>query len=82
VVHYFHMPPLRTEIAINGDALRAFRELQGRSVRGLAQEAGVDYSYLSKLERGVKANASPETAQALADVLVVPLTAITTKRVA
>jgi len=38
-----------------GERLRELREKRGESTRSLAQVAGMSYTYLSDLERGVKA---------------------------
>ena len=39
--------------------LRAVREAQGRSLRSVAREAGVDPSYLSRVERGLRRPSVP-----------------------
>lgn len=37
-----------------GSRLRAAREIQGRGLRDVAREAGVDHAYLSRVERGLQ----------------------------
>lgn len=37
-----------------GTRLRSVREAQGRSVRSLAREAGIDPTHLSRIERGLR----------------------------
>jgi transcriptional regulator with XRE-family HTH domain len=54
-----------------GTHLRALRKEKGLSVRALAKQAGLDHSYLSRLERGKEGTYLPseESVQALARAL-------------
>ena len=63
------MSLLRREL---GAALRRRRELQHRTLRAVAAEAGVSLGYLSEVERGVK-EASSELLAAICRALAVSL---------
>jgi transcriptional regulator with XRE-family HTH domain len=63
-------------LTTNGAALRAIREAKGWGLRKLASQAGVSHSHLSNMEAGRK-QGSPEVLRGLADLLDVPLAAIT-----
>lgn|SRR5262249_8854617 len=52
-----------------GDHVRSLREAKGLSIRGLAATAGVDFSWLSRLERGLIASPDPRSLYRLARVL-------------
>lgn len=52
-----------------GDLLRVLRERQGLSLRHVAERAGVDHSYIYRLETGKKTDPSLEVLEALARVL-------------
>ena len=45
------------------------RERQGLSIRGLAEQADVDATWVSRLERGIYAKPDPRLIRALADAL-------------
>lgn len=45
---------MHTETSSTAARLRRTREAQGRSLRSVAREAGVDPSNLSRIERGVQ----------------------------
>jgi len=62
--------------AINPHALREMRRLVGISQRELSRRAGLHPKSLGNIEAG-KHSVSPETQRKLADVLGVPLDAIT-----
>lgn len=51
-----------------GDMLRMFRERVGLSQRALAEKAGIDTSYISRIERGER-NATRSIALQLAEIL-------------
>lgn len=55
-----------------GQRLRALRLEKGISMRGLAKEADIEYSQLSKIERGV-INTTISTVYALALALDIPV---------
>lgn len=61
---------------INGTSLRAIRERSGWTVTGLAAAVDIGRSHLSNVEAG-RRQLSPSKALAIADVLGVPLAAIT-----
>ena len=50
-----------------GERLRSFRTQQGRSLRDIARQAGVNSGYLSQLERGAVAHPSAPVLERLAD---------------
>ncbi|MEV5710077.1 helix-turn-helix transcriptional regulator [Actinoallomurus sp. NPDC052274] len=53
---------------VSGQEVRSLREARGKSVRQLAEEAGISADYLYKIERGAKnpsATATGRLAQAL-----------------
>jgi len=55
-----------------GQQLRRLREARGISMRGLAKDADIEYSQLSKIERGV-VNTTISTVLALARTLDIPV---------
>lgn len=55
-----------------GQQLRKLRLGKGISMRGLAKEADIEYSQLSKIERGV-INTTISTVYALAQALDIPV---------
>ncbi|RTL55979.1 MAG: XRE family transcriptional regulator [Sphingobacteriales bacterium] len=55
-----------------GQQLRKLREGKGISMRGLAADAEIEYSQLSKIERGV-INTTISTVYALAQALDIPV---------
>ena len=55
-----------------GMRLRELRTEKGISMRGLAKEADIEYSQLSKIERGV-INTTISTVYALAQALDIPV---------
>lgn len=61
---------------INGSSLRAIRERTGWTVTGLAAATGIGRSHLSNVEAG-RRQLSAGKARTVADVLGVPLAAIT-----
>lgn len=63
---------------INGHAVRAIRLAAGDSQVVLATRAGLDHSYVSRLERGQRCYPAPRITKALADALGVPMAAILT----
>lgn len=68
----------RTTRVINGAAVRAIREPLGIQQDDLAARVGISASYLSRIETGVEKPGLNPTARKIADVLGVPLAAITT----
>ena len=52
-----------------GDRLRTLRHQKGLNQRELADEVGVDFTYLSKIETGKMSPPSQDTIRKLADVL-------------
>jgi transcriptional regulator with XRE-family HTH domain len=52
-----------------GSKIRALRTRRGLSVRGLAAAAGVDATWVSRLERGKYDSPDPRLLRGLADVL-------------
>ncbi len=60
---------------VNGESIKAFRIIRGRSMRDLATAAGIDVAHLSRVENGLK-GATDETIQRLADALDVPVGSI------
>ncbi|MEU1805871.1 helix-turn-helix transcriptional regulator [Streptomyces sp. NPDC019937] len=63
----------------NGTAIRAIREAQRLSIRGLALRTGLNRGYLSRLERGHIRESADHKVRAIAAVLDVPVDAITHK---
>ncbi|MET9704897.1 helix-turn-helix domain-containing protein [Streptomyces griseus] len=61
---------------LHGPALKAIREAQGLSLRGLQDATGIDRRSLSRLERDEVDAIEAEWADALAGALGVPLAAI------
>lgn len=61
---------------INGHAVRALRVAQGFSQVSLAAAAGLDHSYLSRIERAQRCHPAPTVTKGLADALGVPMVAI------
>jgi transcriptional regulator with XRE-family HTH domain len=61
---------------INGHAVRALRIAQGLSQVSLSRQAGLDHSYLSRIERAQRCHPAPWVTKALADTLGVPMAAI------
>lgn len=55
-----------------GLQLRKLRQAKGISMRGLAKEADIEYSQLSKIERGV-INTTISTVYTLAQALDIPV---------
>ena len=67
------LPPEVSAYMLRGDSLlRATRRWRGISQSDLAEQVGLSQGYLSDLERGRRAG-TPETLQALSDVLGIPL---------
>ena len=60
----------RSQLSLFARNLRRFRQAKGVSQRALADEAGIDRTYVSALERGVY-SASITTIDKLAEVLEV-----------
>lgn len=56
-----------------GEHVRALREAKGISVRGLAAQANVDATWLSRIERGVYSSPDPRHLLRLAKALEVEL---------
>ncbi|NUP46153.1 MAG: helix-turn-helix transcriptional regulator [Catenulispora sp.] len=54
-----------TTIEVDGQAIWAARMQAGIEVKALADAAGVSYSYVRKLERGIRRRMSHETYQRL-----------------
>ncbi len=70
------MPRSNTDIQrAFGAAVRAVREDQGRSQEAFGNDAGLDRTYVSGLERGVR-NPTLTTQLKLAEALGVPLAAL------
>jgi transcriptional regulator with XRE-family HTH domain len=65
-------------LRIDGARVRYHREARGLLLRQLAASAGLDPSYLSRIERGVLACRTLGTVLALARCLDLPLTDLTT----
>jgi HTH-type transcriptional regulator, competence development regulator len=55
-----------------GLRLQQVRELRGRSLRDVAEDAGISASYLQKIERGQVKSPSPNVLYTLAGKLAVP----------
>lgn len=66
---------MKTTRRLNGTALRVIREALGLSARELAARAGIDPSFLSRLERGARQPSAP-VLHGLAAGLGVPIAAI------
>lgn len=60
--------PEMTTAQMLGETIREIRELRGISIRKLAQEAGIHYNYLQRVETG-KENPTAETLVALSAAL-------------
>lgn len=60
----------------NGTAIRAFRQANGVALRTLEKRTGKSRGYLSRLENGQR-DATASTLTVIADVLGVPVGAIT-----
>jgi transcriptional regulator with XRE-family HTH domain len=60
---------------VNSEAVRAFRVLQGRTLRDVADQAGIDNGNLHRIETGLK-TAGDDTIRGLAAALGVPVGAI------
>lgn len=52
-----------------GDTLRTLRELAGKSLKAVAEPAGISAAYLQKLEKGQVTSPSPHVLHRLADQL-------------
>jgi transcriptional regulator with XRE-family HTH domain len=52
-----------------GDYIKGNREQRGLSIRGLARDANVDATWLSKVERGIVASPDPRLLWRVARVL-------------
>jgi transcriptional regulator with XRE-family HTH domain len=63
-------------VRINGEALKALREKDGRTVSELAATAGIDRSHLSNIEAG-RRGVHPKMVGELARILGVPFSALT-----
>src|ERR1700686_5545150 len=55
-----------------GHLLRRARRRQGRSLRTVADLAGIDYLWLSRVERGLFTKPAPERLTKVAEVLSIP----------
>lgn len=64
---------------INGPALKIIRQRSGLSLRALATETNLAFSYIRDLETGRRTNPSDATILALANGLRIPVTAITNR---
>ena len=64
------------QLAHLGDRVRKLREDAHRSVRGLATEAGVDPTWLSRLDRGLIGTPDPRTLYRLAAALDVEVASL------
>lgn len=62
---------------MNGAALKALREAKGWPAAKFATAVGMSAPYLCNVEAGRKARLSPDKVRRAADVLQVPLAAIT-----
>ena len=62
---------------INGHALRAMRIAAGLSQATLAVKAGLDHSYVSRLENGARKGVNGQAIDGLAAALGVPVDALT-----
>jgi transcriptional regulator with XRE-family HTH domain len=60
-----------------GDRLEKARKAAGLSVRALAAKARINYSYITKIERGTAENVSLRIFEALARSLDIPVGALT-----
>ncbi|MGG7610944.1 helix-turn-helix domain-containing protein [Streptomyces sp. ZG43] len=61
----------------NGPAIRAIRKAQNLGLRGLQQQSGLNRGYLSRMERGLIRQPADDQVRKVADVLAVPIAAIT-----
>jgi transcriptional regulator with XRE-family HTH domain len=68
-----------TGAAVNGVALRAFRELQTPAIsqEALAKRVGITQGHYSKIESGANPNPNPALVRAIALNLGIPVGAIT-----
>jgi transcriptional regulator with XRE-family HTH domain len=64
-------------VLLNRHAVRTIRQLSGLSLRQLARETDLAFSYLGELERGAAHNPSRDVVIRIAQGLRVPVTAIT-----
>ncbi|HEY7824271.1 MAG TPA: helix-turn-helix transcriptional regulator [Acidimicrobiia bacterium] len=62
--------------AANGAAIRAIRVRSQRSLRSVAEDAGVSFSHLAGIERG-ESSPTLRVLEAIAEALDVPVSAIT-----
>lgn len=67
----------RNEQARMGATIQALREAYGWRSVNLARELGISHPYLSNIEAG-RRRCTPDLARKIADVLGIPLAAITT----
>jgi transcriptional regulator with XRE-family HTH domain len=56
-------------VRINRDRLRRRRQIMGLNQARLAEEAGLSFSYIGHLERGIRPNIGPEAFVRLCDAL-------------
>jgi transcriptional regulator with XRE-family HTH domain len=61
------MPPVKGQKL--GQLIQRHRDAKGLSLRALAREAGLDYSWLSRIEQGEIATPAPQRLQRLARAL-------------
>ena len=61
---------------INGEALKAIRQLNGYGLKELADASGVSMSYICEIEKGTKKRVRPPMAKRLADACGVPVAAL------
>ena len=61
-----------SSVAINGFALRVIRERTGIKVADLAQELGVDRSYITKIEIGTSRRVGVDFYKRLLEQLAIP----------
>lgn len=76
------MPPVITSFRVHGPALRALRQKSFKSLKAVATEAGIDDSYLAKLERGDNTNATQSVVDKIAAALGVSPDAFTVSKAA
>lgn len=66
---------------VDDSALSAIRRLAGKTQVELAAAAGVNHSYISRLERGLRLGCAREVLEALARELQVPTSALIAAKV-
>lgn len=74
------MPRIESALQINGSAVKALREAHGWRSSKFATACEISHGYLSNIESGRRSVVGPDVLRRIADVLGVPLAAITSHR--